>query len=226
MYRTWIQPAGASYCHIHAVEFQTETFANACFTLEKISAPVHIQRSVLKRQCEYFHGRLAARYALLASGLNETDVGCNAQRAPIFPAAVVGSISHTHSIAIAAVMPAPQWNGLGVDIEQCIAEKDLADIAPIFLDAEETVLRSAPLSHAMAATLVFSAKESFYKAVSRHCGRVLEFSALRLHAIDSRNSRLHFIVTEHLCVQWPAYSLLSVDYRLIDARTVCTTFLW
>lgn len=64
------------------------------------------------------------------------------------------------------------------------------------------------------------------KTVSRHCGRILEFSALRLRAIDVPNSKLYFIVTEQLCAQWPAYRCLSIDYMFIDTLAVCTIFLW
>ena len=226
-HRTWVQKAGSTHCQIHAIEFRTPAFLTARFTMEKIKAPAHIQRSVLKRQSEYFHGRLAARYALLAAGVTETDVDSNEQRAPVFPAAVVGSISHTNSLAIAAVMPAHQWNALGLDVERCMAEPDLAETAGIFLCAEEEkIIRSASLPYAMAATIIFSAKESFYKAVSRHCGRILEFSALRLRSIDVSNSKLHFIVTEQLCAQWPAHSCLSIDYLFIDIVTIFTIFLW
>lgn len=224
---TWVQKSGSTHCQVHAIEFQTPAFSTSRFILDKINAPLHIQRSVLKRQSEYFHGRLAARHALLASGIAETDVGSNEQRAPVFPAAVVGSISHTNSLAIAAVMPAHRWNGLGLDVERCMTETELAETSGIFLCAEEKkILRSAVLPYAIAATVVFSAKESFYKAVSRHCGRILEFSALRLCAIDLPNARLHFIVTEHVCAQWPAQQSLSIDYLLIDTTTVCTIFLW
>ncbi|MFS2008233.1 4'-phosphopantetheinyl transferase [Duganella sp. CT11-25] len=226
-HRTWRQPAGTSQCLIHAIDFQASTFSTARFAMEKINAPVHIRRSVLKRQCEYFHGRLAARHALLAIGVGETNIGSDALRAPVFPAAVVGSISHIDSLAIAAVMPSGQWNGLGLDVERRMAAPDLADAATVFLCAEEErVLRSAALPYEMAATMAFSAKESFYKAVSRHCGRVLEFSALRLQAIDASNAKLHFVVAEPVCAEWPEYRHLSVDYALLDAATVCTVFLW
>ncbi|WP_244171285.1 hypothetical protein [Xanthomonas populi] len=63
-------------------------------------------RSVRKRQAEYFFGRLAARQALQHQALVVTGtypyIATGSSREPIWPAQVIGSISHTNQLAAAA----------------------------------------------------------------------------------------------------------------------------
>ena len=84
--------------------------------------------------------------------------------APLWPAGIVGSITHTTGYAAALVAEAHLFSGLGVDAERVGGVTQ--DLWPRLFDAAErdhlTVLECE--SRAVMATLFFSAKETAYKA--------------------------------------------------------------
>jgi 4'-phosphopantetheinyl transferase EntD len=77
---------------------------------------------------------------------------------------VVGSITHTSGICAAVVAPSERFLGLGVDVE--VADRVKAELrARICTVPELRWLESLPQSRrAAGATLIFAAKEAFYKA--------------------------------------------------------------
>ena len=124
-------------------------------------------RGVAKRQGEYLAGRLCAREALhqlcgqaLVPGRDEDGV-------PIWPAGVVGSITHGAGQAAAIVASAQQWLGLGLDLEKRLNAERAAKLAGEILTPAE-LERAAELSaeqFARLVTLTFSLKESLFKAL-------------------------------------------------------------
>jgi enterobactin synthetase component D / holo-[acyl-carrier protein] synthase len=86
------------------------------------------------------------------------------QREPLWPEGFVGSITHTTGLCLAVVADRKRFMGLGVDIE--IAGGVTPELWPsICTDEERSWLGSLPDdARAAAATLVFAAKEAFYKA--------------------------------------------------------------
>ena len=84
-------------------------------------------------------------------------------REPIWPAGVVGSISHTTDIGIALVAPASRTDGVGVDVEQRRHAPELENRIP--RPEERTWLEDRPQSERADDLLaLFSAKESIFKA--------------------------------------------------------------
>jgi 4'-phosphopantetheinyl transferase EntD len=97
----------------------------------------------------------------------------------------------------------------------------------IFSAGELEYMRSLDpgLPLALACTIGFSAKESFFKAVSNNVGFYFDFDALRLDAIDPACGRIHFTVQQNLNSTWPSGRSCSIHYVLPDARHVLTLFL-
>lgn len=132
-----------------------------------IAAPASIQRSVAKRQTEYLAGRLCARSALAHIEAPAIAPGLGEDRAPLWPAAVTGSITHTDGWAAAVVAPGSQWRGLGLDAEPLLQPARAERLASGVLTAAELLrLQSvAPAQRALLITLTFSIKESLFKAL-------------------------------------------------------------
>ena len=86
------------------------------------------------------------------------------QREPLWPEGFVGSITHTTGLCAAVVGERKHFMGLGVDIE--IAGRVNPELWPSICVAEERAWLGSLAEHerAVAATLVFAAKEAFYKA--------------------------------------------------------------
>ncbi|MDR0809501.1 MAG: 4'-phosphopantetheinyl transferase superfamily protein [Gemmobacter sp.] len=147
--------------------------------------PEALRDAVPKRQSEYLAGRICASLALRAAGLPEV-LGLNG-RAPVWPDGAAGSISHSDSRVVAAV--SRDHAGLGVDCETVMPEDQARSLAPMILTAAEAALRPGTMSFAGFLTLVFSAKEAVYKAISARHARILEFHDVMLTGISA--DRLH-----------------------------------
>jgi 4'-phosphopantetheinyl transferase EntD len=116
------------------------------------------------RRREFAAGRACARRALRELGVPDGPVLRGERRAPRFPDGVIGSITHTSGFCAAAVARSASFAGVGLD-----AERDEALSAGaarrICAEGELAALRALPGHSAEHwAALVFSAKESLYKA--------------------------------------------------------------
>lgn len=125
---------------------------------------------VPKRRADWLLGRWAAKRALVVAGLarseEEASVLAAASGAPEAfvlgrPAAVVLSLTHSHGVAVAALGPAGAR--VGVDLER-IEERAPSFAGDWFTEAEQEFVVATGAS-ALAATLVWSAKESVMKAI-------------------------------------------------------------
>lgn len=135
-------------------------------TLEGLYPAEHafVARAVPKRQHEFATGRRLA-HKLLAR-LDEADFAllADADRAPIWPEGVIGSISHSHGLCVVAVSPRGALAGLGIDVEEADA------VHPelwrrVLRSEEECWLRARPQAEQQRlAAVFFSAKEALYKA--------------------------------------------------------------
>jgi 4'-phosphopantetheinyl transferase EntD len=124
-----------------------------------------IAQAVEQRQREYATVRSCARACLERLGYAPVAILPGDGGAPIWPAGVLGSMTHCAGYAAAAVGPLPQISAIGID-----AEPD----APLPDDVLELVATAAERDR-LAATrpepdgpnwdrLLFSAKEAVYKA--------------------------------------------------------------
>ena len=212
---------------LHMVRFDAAEFQLSRFAAAGLDCPAPIARSVQKRQSEYFHGRLCARSALAEYGHGTFSVGTGNLRQPLWPEGLVGSITHSRAMAACLVLPAARCHGAGIDIEEIPEDCSLFLNGLIFSAGELDYMRSLGpgLPFAAACTIGFSAKESFFKAVSNSVGFYFDFDALRLDAIDPASGRIHFTVQQTLNASWPAGRSCSIHYTLPDAQHVLTLFL-
>lgn len=122
-------------------------------------------RMVEHRAREYVLSRFCADALLARLHARYTFVGSHRDRSPVWPAGFVGSITHTPWLVAAAVAPAAEVARLGVDAEPVLSPSALADVVQqCLVDAEIRLAHSiTSLSFAEVVTLMFAAKEAFYK---------------------------------------------------------------
>jgi 4'-phosphopantetheinyl transferase EntD len=122
-----------------------------------------VQRAVQKRAAEFAAGRSCARLLLREFGIRDCPIGVGDDRQPLWPEAVVGSITHTAGFCAAVMAPKNALRAVGIDSE--IAKSVEPQLwRGICTSAEAAWLGSLPQSEQpAAATLIFSAKEAFYK---------------------------------------------------------------
>jgi 4'-phosphopantetheinyl transferase EntD len=144
---------------------------------------VHVARAVAKRRAEYAAGRACARAALTALGTPAGPIPRDPERgAPVWPEGVVGSITHCDGYRAAAVARATDILTIGIDAEpHGPLPEGVLDII-LATDAERAAL--ADLTAADPAThwdrLLFSAKETVYKAWYPYHRRMLDFTEAEL----------------------------------------------
>lgn len=122
-------------------------------------------RAVEKRRREFTTARACARQALDRLGLPAVAITTGAHGEPVWPAGVVGSITHCEGYRACALAPASEIATVGIDAEPNapLPEGLLGDIArPEELPRLRELQRQEPAVHWD--RLLFSAKESVYKA--------------------------------------------------------------
>ena len=112
---------------------------------------------------------LPARAALDALGVAPAAIPADAARRPCWPDGVVGSITHCRDLAAAAVARATDLTALGIDAEPA------QPLAPDVLDLVATTTERDRFDGPLDGTVVFCAKEAFYKCWSSAGGPLIDF---------------------------------------------------
>jgi 4'-phosphopantetheinyl transferase EntD len=135
-------------------------------------------RAVSSRIQEFAAGRSCARRVLAEFGIIGYPLLVGEARCPIWPDPLVGSITHTSGFCAAVAAEKQHFSGIGVDCE--VAERVTAELWPSICTGPEIEwLSLLPADQrAKAATLIFSAKEAFYK-----CQYPLTREWLYFHAV-------------------------------------------
>ncbi|MGW0495853.1 4'-phosphopantetheinyl transferase family protein [Streptomyces sp. NPDC003007] len=141
---------------------------------------VHVASAVPGRRAEFITGRHCARAALRALGVEPVPIPKGERGTPVWPPGVVGSITHCAGYRAAAVAHRAEVPTLGVDAEP---NEPLPDgvLRTISLPSEREMLSALPAHPGTAwDRLLFSAKESVYKAWFPLTGQWLDFSEAEL----------------------------------------------
>lgn len=151
-----------------------------------------------RRQLTFRAGRLCAARALTVAGAPTVDVGCDENGAPVWPPGWTGSISHSALIAVAAVAPAPAPSQrlLGIDVERILTPHEAEDVRRVCLTAREQGRVEVDTFRDSLTTLIFSAKESYYKAVHSRVRRYVDFNEVEVEVgVLRQNIREAFLVS-------------------------------
>lgn len=103
-------------------------------------------------------------------------VGSNSDRSPSWPHGFVGSISHSRRWCMAIAAKTTSYRSIGIDTE-VIVPQEMADSLLFYIGraTEWNLFRDAGLEMPSAFTLLFSAKEAFYKCLYPLRKKVFEF---------------------------------------------------
>ena len=182
----------------------------------------HLGRAVPKRMQEFAAGRLCARRAMAEFGMPDFPVQVAADRQPIWPDSLAGSITHTAGFCAAVVAERRRIQALGLDSE-VVGDVKTEIWSHICLPSEMAWIRSLPTSEqAAAVTLIFSAKEAFYKCQYPLVGERLGFHDVRIEAPTWGASDGAFLVHPTRRVAIATYASLPLHGRYLFHETLLT----
>jgi len=128
------------------------------------SSPQASDRVLSPRETEFARGREAAFAALASLGIETEDIPTGPNGAPVWPSGIVGSITHTASIALAVAARTSDRAAIGIDVEGEDRRLDPRTLRRIFTESELERLSTA--SDPRSRLAMFCAKEASYKALS------------------------------------------------------------
>ena len=175
----------------------------------------HVTRAVPKRIQEFAAGRVCARRALEAFGVRDFVLHAAADRQPLWPAGFVGSITHTAGFCAAATARRDAVLAVGLDSE--VVGAPTAELWPTIARAEELAwVRSLDDGAGAAAmTLLFSAKEAFYKSQYPLVGEWLDFHDLSIEVPGWGGTQGDFHVTAMRALRFARHARLPATGRYV-----------
>jgi 4'-phosphopantetheinyl transferase EntD len=167
-----------------------------------------VANAVPKRQREFRSGRNMARAALARIGHPTEQLLPARNRAPQWPDATCGSISHCDTLSIAVA--STDLDGIGVDVEPLHALSE--GVARLVLTDSDRAAQPTDQPHWP--LMVFCAKEAFYKATSEQLTYVPDFQEISVRA--KTNGTFEFFGASRQLVQSLAADAISGHWAALE----------
>ncbi len=178
-------------------------------------------KAVVKRKSEFVAGRYLARQALISLGSKNTSVAIGDNREPLWPSSFTGSISHTEQFAICAIAHKNNVKRIGIDVENLIDIKTAKDILDVALvESEKKYLDKSTINKSILITVIFSAKESLFKALYPEVGRYFDFSVAETKKIDFEKGLFTLELLQELAPDLPTGTLFNGAIEINNKRII------
>jgi enterobactin synthetase component D len=170
---------------LHAL-FDPAHFSEVSFTDYGIEFPASLDAAVDKRKSDFLAGRALVFCAFDQLKLPKKNISIGHKRAPIWPEGMSGSISHTRQHCACIVTTRPN-TAVGIDIEPLLKPNGLKSVRRIAMTPNDAniVASNLKFSTQQLYTLIFSAKETLYKALFPTVQAFFGFDAATLHCNPS-----------------------------------------
>lgn len=137
-----------------------------------VAIPPDLREAIDMRKREYIAGRLCAQKGIEMVTGEQCIVERDERGLPLWPPNIVGSISHSAGLACAAIAHRASYSRLGIDLEEIVTEEHAQGLLSVCASSEEREFFGTPTK----ATVLFAAKEAFYKAFYADLGGIIEFT--------------------------------------------------
>lgn len=198
--------------------YNIDSYSPSLFDSFNIVAPDDLSKSVKKRQAEFLAGRYTSRLGLRELNVSDDFIVKSRNRAPIWPINIVGSISHTETKAMAAIGLKDDFHYVGVDVESIITTSDYINILDLILVKNEH--RWLTRNKELYLTLIFSAKESLFKALYPLVNIYFDFVDAEMIDIDEENGTFTLKLLKSLDKRFRTGAAFKGKYTKIDDSIV------
>lgn len=173
---------------LRILRFDPRQYVDADFARHGVTLPSALNRASRARRCEFLAGRRCAHAALESLDYGRPDIPIGHDGAPDWPTDCNGSISHSAYWA-AAVVSGGQCTRPGVDCESIVDDSAFRDMAGLVTTEGELESAERALGDRhLALTLLFSAKESAFKALRPEDRAGCDFSSFRIALVGAGSS--------------------------------------
>lgn len=190
---------------VQLMRYNPAAYSDELYRQFHIHQPLQANLWADKRKAQYLAGRLAARESLRAinSPASEQPIPTGHHREPMWPTNVLGSISHAEGFSVATTTHKNlTCHGIGLDIQSIVSDEDLELITPAVLTEKDRKLyenNNTGLTSRQLFTLIFSAKESFFKAAYGSVREYFDFNAISICDIDVEYQQIIVSCEKDLC---------------------------
>ncbi|HHA2292782.1 4'-phosphopantetheinyl transferase family protein [Enterobacter ludwigii] len=209
------------YIHFTVLRFAWDTALDDAFRIYDVPVPSRLANATEQRRAEYLAGRIGAQKLLQHFDTSLRAPLMTDYRAPSWPPCFRGAISHDRDLASAAVIKIHHGR-VGIDIESLTPKVALDTISQRIASAREidTLITSSDLLLDSILLLLFSAKESAYKAFPREYQQHLDFHSFELRDIDPHLQRFTFSLTHRLNHVYEAGFNFKGWYEFLENRVL------
>lgn len=159
---------------------------------QQLEHPLKIAQACVERKSEYLCGRVLAQAVLNHHFGLDQPINSMHEHLPIWPSHVLGSISHSQNKLIVAL--SNNANYLGIDIEHWVTSEFAQESAYLVLTPSDFNLWKNKAAEFFDFTryvsLIFSIKESLYKAVYPTAKQYIDFLEASIVDINFENKTL------------------------------------
>ena len=206
--------------------YNSEYYRVSLYRDLRVPFPDTLRNAVTKRQAEFLAGRFTVKQTLNDLGVEEDEVPIGNGRAPIWPDGIVASLTHTDTVAMCIAAPKHNLEFIGVDIENNFSSDSVREIkANIICAGEERLLQSVKrITMAQLLTIVFSAKESLFKALYYSVGSYFDFHSARVSSFCFESCMITMRLTEDLSERYLKGHEVSGCFSMDESRVLTCVF--
>ncbi len=213
------------YISLFCCRFNKEAYSDDLFNQHRIAFPDTLKNAVPKRKAEFLAGRYCANKVLNAQGIHNFVIHSGEHRGPIWPENIFGTISHSVDYAVAAACRPQDYAGIGIDIEELISLETLEKIHSQIIYQEETsLIAQSTIKKSLLFTLIFSIKESFFKAAYPLVKNYFHFDAITVLDIQLTPGIINFRLNITLHDSLVKGSIYQGYLRKLDEKKIVTLF--
>ncbi len=216
-------------CHfslppIQLIRYDINHYSDNLYSAFHIDQPPQLEQWVTKRKAQFLAGRVAARESLRTIGSTDTIIPSGLKREPIWPKKLLGSISHASGFSVASVMrhEALSTYGTGLDVQEILTSKEIKSIKKATLTTRDQIFfekKVKGLSDNQLLTLIFSAKESFFKAVYKNIGQYFDFDVISVKDLDVESQKMTLVSETTLSNEITINNEYSVFLDILEIET-------
>lgn len=207
------------------LNFDKGEYDDQLFRDFSIWLPDKIRASYPSRRAEYLAGRICAQSALTLINRQSEHIATGLSGEPIWPEGVRGSVSHSGSCAVACATSEANFLSVGLDVQppaSWSAKRALLNIAAMRSDFERLNMSLISAYQSLLPELLFSARESFFKAFFPVTRQWISYHAVSLRSLDWEAGKIYVSVTQNLGAPFKKDTIWEIEFGRLENGSILT----